>query len=1026
MSNNRTEQLQAIKFKEKEDKINQLKKLREWGAIADCATSLNSHKLYESLNRKLEPGKYLFSHEVPFFEISSSIVETAFSSLTSPDPENIFSSEILDKLTGALIKRVGQLLTEPLLDLFNEFRAESGQKSFSASSDTLHSMFQDDILENPAKLFRRYPPIHQILAEFLENYWKNIANLSCRLKTDTPEIADIFGIQGKPVELELGLSDPHNGHQAVIIIKFKCGKKLVYKPRDVRSDIVLNQIIEFASNRLEESQLNTYRVLNKGEYGWCEFIESQPCQSAAEVLDAAKNAGRMLFIAYFLNMTDCHLENVIANRESIYLIDGETICTSRAKPLGWPEVNYSNNNPSEIVDESVIRTGLVPQLDIDEKTGSARDVSGYGATAASTGESSIPQVIDANTDAARIELQLKSSVSNKVSNLPVFNGMQVDLSEHIDHVIYGFEEAYRVFMSFGKNEQQHLTELLKECTTRFVFRNTFVYWTIRNECLKAKHLRSFEERNRTLMTALGRPFLEAESRPHNFNVFIEEVASMQRGDIPYFLSRPDSMHLYRTDGTIVCSDFFEETGIQKVKQRLRDLSENDLRVQLTIIRGAFTALQSGRSDIEHKIDFSMNDSHPSDDQFNSLIRQQSEYLADSTEQCVHWIDSNYPCFISFKYVSSVGRFQLAPMGWSLYDGQMGVALSLASFDQNGGSLAHSKLIEAILNQLENRVFRPVTRVARPLVEDIGLGGFTGIGSILYALVELARLSSDYQDQCRLISEQIIESISDELIFEDTVLDQLGGISGLASSLLCTYHQFGNLKAKHLAEICGDRLIETAVETPIGGKAWKGIESLPLTGFSHGAAGNVLALVRLYQEFGDEKLLNMAKSGIEFEDNLFSETEGNWRDLRGGTDWSELNNIPQYQTSWCHGSPGILLSRIECIRLLPTEFAWSDHYQNALEHIMEYSAQDSDHICCGEMGRINTLRTAAEFLHDDSLKVIAERKCYELLKRAVDKGGYRLLPGVNENTLHLGFFQGISGILHALNSNMSKSFPMLLR
>ncbi len=75
--------------------------------------------------------------------------------------------------------------------------------------------------------------------------------------------------------------------------------------------------------------------------------------------------------------------------------------------------------------------------------------------------------------------------------------------------------------------------------------------------------------------------------------------------------------------------------------------------------------------------------------------------------------------------------------------------------------------------------------------------------------------------------------------------------------------------------------------------------------AHGAAGQVHALLELVVVSGDDRLRAAAEEAVAYERRLFDPPTGNWPDLRddGHGPAGSASGI-----AWCHGAPGILLSR----------------------------------------------------------------------------------------------------------------------
>jgi len=89
-----------------------------------------------------------------------------------------------------------------------------------------------------------------------------------------------------------------------------------------------------------------------------------------------------------------------------------------------------------------------------------------------------------------------------------------------------------------------------------------------------------------------------------------------------------------------------------------------------------------------------------------------------------------------------------------------------------------------------------------------------------------------------------------------------------------------------------------------------------TGFSHGAAGVGHALLELYRAVGDTKYRAAAEQAFRYERRWFAADVGNWPDFRNGFERRRSIGPPfSYGTSWCHGAPGIALSRLRAFEIL---------------------------------------------------------------------------------------------------------------
>jgi lantibiotic modifying enzyme len=93
----------------------------------------------------------------------------------------------------------------------------------------------------------------------------------------------------------------------------------------------------------------------------------------------------------------------------------------------------------------------------------------------------------------------------------------------------------------------------------------------------------------------------------------------------------------------------------------------------------------------------------------------------------------------------------------------------------------------------------------------------------------------------------------------------------------------------------------------------------LTGFSHGTAGAGYALLELFEATDDSKYLIAAEQAFRYERHWFDVAARNWPDLREEpAKGSRVRRPLSFTTSWCHGAPGIALSRLRAYELCNRE------------------------------------------------------------------------------------------------------------
>jgi lantibiotic modifying enzyme len=252
-----------------------------------------------------------------------------------------------------------------------------------------------------------------------------------------------------------------------------------------------------------------------------------------------------------------------------------------------------------------------------------------------------------------------------------------------------------------------------------------------------------------------------------------------------------------------------------------------------------------------------------------------------------------------------------------------------------------------------------------------------------------------------------ELISDALITADRSYDVVAGSAGAVLGLLALHRERPHEYLLDRAIACGLHLTARQQACTLGGRAWRTLGKRELTGFSHGASGSALALVRLHRASGERRFLRAAKDALRYEDALFSETAKNWADLRQTSFQAKQT---AYACQWCHGAPGIGLARIGALDALDNALGHS-YIDAAIRTTAEAPELPVDHLCCGNFGRLEVLLVAGSRLGRSDLTREALCRADGLVIRAENRGGFRCSAGLDQ--FSPGFFTGLSGIGYEL-------------
>jgi type 2 lantibiotic biosynthesis protein LanM len=339
---------------------------------------------------------------------------------------------------------------------------------------------------------------------------------------------------------------------------------------------------------------------------------------------------------------------------------------------------------------------------------------------------------------------------------------------------------------------------------------------------------------------------------------------------------------------------------------------------------------------------------------------------------------------------------LGPVGLDLYDGLPGITLFLSHLATLEGEEQCAALAETALETLRNRL--KGTHPAK-----LSIGAFDGWGGVIYALTQVGLLTN--RPELLHEAEELVGRLP-PLIEQDRNFDVIGGAAGCLVSLLRLYRATQLARPLALAIQCGDHLLRHA-QAQGGGIAWSvpALSAVPLTGFSHGAAGVAWALLELAAASGAERFRSAAQAALAYERGLFCPEVGNWPDFRPRPAAKGLH----FGVSWCHGAPGIALSRLHAVPLLqdPT---LDGEIDTALQTTCTRAFGANHSLCCGDLGNLDVLLQAEMALPNPRWRRELELRTARLLHE-IEAGQWRCAtPG---GLASPGLMTGLAGIGYGL-------------
>ncbi|WP_437534858.1 type 2 lanthipeptide synthetase LanM family protein [Sorangium sp. So ce726] len=856
------------------------------------------------------------------------------------------------------------------------------------SGDTPEQRFASFLerLRDPAvvlAIFREYPVLAKDLVVCVDQWVAYGLEFFRHLITDWEAIRAAICPSSDPGELvaiETGAGDPHRQGRSVVLLRFSSGLKLVYKPKALAVDVHFQELVAFLNARGLDPALRELTVLDRGTYGWLEHATPATCASEEEVHRFYRRQGALVLLSYMLEATDFHYENVIAVGEHPVLIDLETLFHPYPNPPRDVPVPTEGS-----FYRSVLRSGLLPSASTDIGL-SGVDISGLGTPPGQKTTVGMPTWEEEGTDGLRFTRKVMGLSAGH--NRATLNGAHIDVIDYIDDIVAGFSAAYRLVVALRDALLAPDGPIARFAhdEVRVIVRSSQRYGVMRYESRHPNLLRDALDRDRSL----DRLWNDVVSMPSLAKLISSEREDLWRGDIPMFFTTPSETTLRDSMGRPI-EGVLDEPSYQQVVRHLRSFDERDLDRQIWLLRASLSTLETRtRGGRRHP-------RRPPADTAAPIERSRLLRAARGLSERIGTLAQVDNELIYYGVTLRGDRWSFGSVDNNLYSGATGIALFLGY----AGAITEDSQATALARATLRQAHQSMERGAASLR---GIGAFEGWGSLLYASTHLAVL---WDDPALLAEAAAIAARIETLVPEDKHLDLVGGAAGAIAALLGLHSVSPSEAVLRAAVACGAHLIERA--QPAGnGIAWPCPEEVlaPLTGFAHGAAGAAWALHALARATGQARFEAAAQQARAYERGTFVPGKG-WPDLRK-SEGASLSQ-PSYETAWCHGAPGIGLSRLPIVAANGDETARAEVLA-ALEVTFQQRYAPDHSLCHGDLGNIELFTEAARVLDEPRYRAEADRRAAVLLDSLDRDGPICGLPLAAEEP---GLMVGISGIGYGL-------------
>ena len=899
---------------------------------------------------------------IPFAHLLAPIADVETARLTAT-PAEPMHPHVRRDLYRHLLARLSQIAAAPLSDVMwrdvpfgARLLAQAGAPAEHTGRDRYLSFCDHHRRTGLAEVLTEFPVLGRLLATLIDQWQHTSATMLARITRDRDVLAARFelSVDAPLTGVSVTAGDRHNDGNAVTLLRFG-DRTVVYKPRSVHLEEIYAQAATALSRHSEGSALIAPAVLRRvdhlGDYGYVEFVEDQSCDSG-ELPAFYHNAGRLLALLHTLSATDCHHENLIAAGDQLVLIDAETLLMGTPADVVQVSTRFEANETPE--PGSVLRVGMLPSWVWLDGRRRAIDASALGVPPGDgLQQGSGWRAI--NTDS-----MIRGEVSVPVvqpTSLPGQPCERQPVVHHVEDIVAGFTNAYRVLLDGRDSWLAEILARAESAHNRAVLRFTYVYASLLESLTAPDSLRSMAAGG-MVCERLTRGYLHAAAGT-TWPLVAAEQEALQRLDVPFF-TWPLTGGTTRWHGGELVG-WPENNQIDQVRTQLRNSNEADLRMQVALIRGSIRAA-TAHLGLASNSDVGTGAGGPAPTS-QVLARRCFETTAAAALPVrgnVRWM--------GLSMLPDGVHANVAPIGVGLYDGRMGLAVSLvlwAQADPNAADQAMQLCRQTLAPVLE--AIADVDGVHHQMV--FSGCGLSGIGGLLRGLAFLRRHSLVDSEAIAEAQRSILDFLTPSLMIDDSRLDVMSGAAGLVAPLVRLLAdeadgQDCGIPRQHLLDLiaASAHVLVTRQDADSGG--WRIMaEAPPLTGLAHGASGMALALVEAAVALSDASLLPPALRGLAYEASVFDEAVGNWPDLRPDANWSQAapRTTRGFMLGWCAGAPGIALSRLRLLQLLPEHEdapQWRSELDCAADTTAKAPVTRQDHLCCGNLGRVVILRSLA--------------------------------------------------------------------
>lgn len=819
---------------------------------------------------------------------------------------------------------------------------------------------------------RNFPNMKEQLYTELAGKCEYISEIIKEFQLDKDKIFNYFLIPDDDMLVEIVNGGDWHNDKCVLIFIFESGSKIVYKPTTGDNINFLKGIMAYF---FENDYVALYDALSGSKGAWIKFVKHIELNDESAIKEFYYNYGKLLFVAYILGMNDLHYENIIACDKYPVITDVETIFSSY---LFFETHDFYYDAQYKAVRKllyGIMATGMVPIFSMTEY---------FGGDVSCLSNQGIKVQVEKIKNEYRDDMYIypEYEIIKEYKHLPSHNVEPMCFSNQISK---GFKEAMEIFGRVEEEVIKYILDNMEIVESRIILNMTKGYSKILRIKSDPRYRNDPKLFEKLLITL-------KQNNQFNNKVYEHEVKELRRGNIPSFYWKKDTDSVYG-----YLNDELEKVSNLEVftKERLLEIIQYQTRNSVLIeqIQLIFDSINTNIAlGIEYK---NLNQSikkYMNGHKRLSLIENINRTCIEGNDGTISWIG---------LMVNDKEQLEYAILDWSIYSGIIGIGyMYLSEYDKNKSPIIKDKI---------NRIFYTIVKAFNVgTFNTYDISYYCGLTGIYAFLVHLkARNIIDIHEIENLI-EEIVLLIKNN-ISKTNIYDTL---SGIHSAVIYFYGRYktdenaGKL-IKLIIEFFENNFDMTLMR-----------KSFNFASFAHGYSGVLTSVMCMYKIKKSSKTKSLILELYRAEETLH-ENGFLWKDMR--------RKKTQYSHYWCHGSLGIMYSRLiwKMLNLtdgIDTEISASTFALEEYKKQITLGSLDSQNysLCHGNFAFVDFLISYKKIFGND-------QKISDYISKTKNNGkthGYSCIgaPGAINS---IGYMVGEAGICYLLNRIENPDSPSIL-